>query len=301
MPSIATLAANALRGLLMGAADVVPGVSGGTVALIVGIYERLVRSISIAAGAGFRLLRLDIRGAVTRLREVEWSLVLPLGAGILTSLVIGSRVIPLLLEAYPAQVSAVFFGLILGSLAIPYRRIERVGRGEIGLVVAFAIGAFVLVGLPPRELESVPLYLVVPAAAVAICAMILPGVSGAFLLLAMGVYRPTLEALRNVDLPYIVAFVLGAALGLALFSRVLEWLLEHRHSVTMAALVGLMAGSLRALWPWLAEDRGLLVPPSVAELGLMAALALAGFVLVSAIARIARRYPAASVEAAPGR
>lgn len=287
MPSIATLAANALRGLLMGAADVVPGVSGGTVALVVGIYERLVRSISIAAGAGFRLLRLDLRGAVARLREVEWSLVLPLGAGIATSIVVGSRVIPALIDTYPEQVSAVFFGLILGSLAIPFRRIEHVGRLEIGLMIAFAVVAFVLVGLPPRELETVPLYLVVPAAAFAICAMILPGVSGAFLLLAMGVYRPTLEALRGLDLPYIVSFMLGAALGLALFSRVLEWLLEHRHAVTMAALVGLMAGSLRALWPWLAEDRGLLPPPDGGSLLLMAGLAVAGFAVVAVIVRIA--------------
>jgi putative membrane protein len=299
MPPLPTLLGNLLRGLLMGAADVVPGVSGGTVALIVGIYERLVRSVALGASAAFRFIRLDIGGGMRRLRDIEWSLVLPLGLGILAALVIGSRIIPDLLDRYPEQIRALFFGLILGSLAIPFRRIGRVRLTDVALIGAFAIGAFVLVGLPPREIDDVPLYLVVPAAAIAICAMILPGVSGAFLLLAMGIYRPTLVALAGFNLPYIVAFVGGAAVGLALFSKVLEWLLEHRHAATMAALVGLMAGSLRALWPWLDEDRGLLAPPDGPTLLLMAALALTGFVVVSGVAWLARPRGDAALDAPP--
>jgi putative membrane protein len=283
-----TLLAHLVRGLLMGAADVVPGVSGGTVALIVGIYTRLIRSVSEAASAGFRLLRLDIRGLREHLGRVEWPLVLPLGAGIAMALVIGSRVIPPLLDAYPSAVNAVFFGLILGSLAIPFRQIGTVGTREIAVMIAFAVGAFIVVGLPPREVVDPPLFLVFPAAAVAICAMILPGISGSFLLLIMGMYRPTLDALSAFNMAYILVFMAGAAIGLALFSKVLTWLLEHRHAMTMAALLGLMAGSLRALWPWLDDDRGLLAPPDGTSLLTAVVLAAAGFAFVSAVAWLAR-------------
>jgi putative membrane protein len=289
MPHPRTLLANVGRGLLMGGADVIPGVSGGTVALVLGIYERLIRSVGEAASAGFLIVRLDPSGARSRLRDVEWGLVVPLGLGIITAIVIGSRVIPGLIEEYPVQVSAVFFGLILGSIAIPFRRIERVGPLEVALIVGFAVGAFILVGLPPREIVDPPLSLVFPAAAIAICAMILPGVSGAFLLLAMGLYRPTLDALSRLDIAYVATFIAGAALGLALFSKILEWLLQHRHASTMAALTGLMAGSLRALWPWLDEDRDLLAPPDGGALAVAVALGAAAFAFVSVVAWIVRR------------
>jgi putative membrane protein len=284
MPPLRTSAAHLGRGLLMGAADVIPGVSGGTVALIVGIYERLIHSVRAGASAVFHVVRLDFAGSRRRFGEVEWGLVLPLGAGILAALVIGSRIIPGLLEEYPSQIAALFFGLILGSLAIPYRRIEEVGKLHIGLMVVFGIAAFVAVGLPPREIANPALPLVFVFAAVAICAMILPGVSGAFLLLVMGIYRPTLEALAELDVAYIAVFAAGAAVGLGLFSKLLEWLLVYRHAATMSALVGLMAGSLRALWPWLDEDRGLLAPPDLGSLLIMGLLALFGLVFVTSLA-----------------
>ena len=297
MPSIQTLFANFGRGLLMGSADVIPGVSGGTVALIVGIFERFVASVGAGASAIFRLARLDLPGARRRFGEVEWTLVVPLGIGIVTALGIGSRVIPVLLDEYPQQVRALFFGLIVGSLAIPFRRIAVVGRVEWFLIAVCAVLAFVLVGLPPREISDPPLYLVFGLAAIAICAMILPGVSGAFMLLAFGIYEVTLEAVAHLDLPYIITFVAGAGVGLGVFSQVLRYLLDHRHDVTMAALVGLMAGSLRALWPWLDDDRNLLAPPDAATFIAMAALALAGVILVTLIAWLAR--PRIRTEALP--
>jgi putative membrane protein len=284
-----------LRGLLMGAADVIPGVSGGTVALVVGIYERFVGSVSAGASALFRFARLDLDGGRRRWKDVEWTLVIPLGLGIVTALVIGSRIIPGLLEAYPSEMRAVFFGLILGSLAVPYRRMSGVETREIALIVVFALIAFVLVGLPPREIAEPPLPLVFVLAAIAICAMILPGVSGAFMLLAFGIYRPTLEALSGLDLPYILVFVAGAGVGLGLFSQVLTWLLEHRHDVTMAALVGLMAGSLRALWPWLDEDRALLAPPDLTALALAGVLAAVGVAVVVLVTWLAGQAPTAQV------
>jgi putative membrane protein len=272
-----------VQGLAMGSADVVPGVSGGTVALIVGIYERLIRSVRAGASGAFAAVRLDRAGAARRFSEVEWGLVLPLAAGIVTALYIGSRIVPHLLEEYPVEVRAVFFGLILGSLAIPLRRMRHIGGAEVAVMAVAAVVAFLLVGLPPREIGAPPLPLVFAFASIAICAMILPGVSGAFLLLVLGIYEPTLEALSSLDVPYIAVFVAGAAVGLGLFSKLLEWLLDHHHEWTMAALVGLMVGSLRALWPWLSEDRGLDPPPDAASLAIAAGLALAGAALVLAV------------------
>ncbi len=301
MSVVSELLGNFLRGLLMGGADVIPGVSGGTVALIVGIYERLIRSIRVGASALFDGARLDFAGSRQRFRQVEWRLVLPLGAGIATALVIGARVIPPLLESYREPVFAVFFGLILGSVVVPLRRIERLGAPELALIGATAVAAFLLVGLPPSELADPPLPYVFVAAAIAICAMILPGVSGAFLLLGMGIYETTLNAVTALNLPYVLTFMAGAVIGLGSFARLVEWLLLRRHSVTMAALTGLMIGGVRALWPWQTGDRAVLAPPDVPSLLVMAGLAIVGFVAVVLLIRVSgtRVTPTHAAEAPP--
>ena len=278
--SLRAIALNYLRGLVMGTADIIPGVSGGTVALVVGIYERLVSSVRAGSSAVVALLRFDMLKVRQLLRQVHWDLLLPLGAGIGTAIVIGARYIPGLMETYPVQTQALFFGLILGALVVPWRQIHR--RMPIHTVIAIvaAIATFVLVGLPPREVAEPSLMVVFVAAAVAICAMILPGISGSYLLLIMGMYAPTLRALNSRDLFYIAVFCLGAAIGLGLFSRLLEHLLTRHHDVTMAVLVGMMAGSLRALWPYLDEDRGLLPPPADATVLVPIGLVLIGAALV---------------------
>jgi putative membrane protein len=275
-----------LHGLLMGSADIVPGISGGTVALIVGIYERLIASVRAAASAAFAVLRLDLPRVRERLDEVHWRLVLPLGAGIVTALAIGARIIPGLLESYPVQSRALFFGLIAGSLAIPWRRMDRRLPVHYFAAAGAAVVAFLLVGLPPRVVADPSLIIVFLAASVAICAMILPGVSGSFLLLVMGMYEPTLRALNARDLLYVGIFIAGAAIGLGLFSKLLGYLLDHHHDLTMAALVGLMVGSLRALWPYLDEDRTLLAPPADASVMVPLMLALFGFLLVTLLVRM---------------
>jgi putative membrane protein len=277
------------QGLLMGAADVVPGVSGGTMALIVGVYERLLRAVSAVFGAVAAVLRGDLRRARSVLGEVEWRFILPLGAGIVAAIVAGSRVIPPLLERYPAESRALFFGLVTASIAIPWLRIERPRTLEYLVVPAAAVAAFLLVGLPPTEVRDPSLLRVFLSASVAICAMILPGVSGSFLLAVLGMYAVSLNAIRALDLVYIATFVAGAVVGLGLFSRLLNWLLEHRHDVTMAALVGLMAGSLRALWPWQEEDRTLLLPAAGEPVGAVVALAVAGFATVALLTWWGRR------------
>jgi putative membrane protein len=272
---------NYLRGILMGTADVVPGVSGGTMALIVGIYERLVAAVSHF----FRIAVHIARPArmMRDLREVDWRLLLPLGAGIVTALLIGARFIPYYLDTYPEQSRGFFFGLILASIAIPWLRLEKRTPALLLIILVAGITAFVLVGLPPRQIPDPGYLRIMLSASVAICAMILPGVSGAFLLLVLGIYEPTLRALDGRDLLYVGTFIGGALLGLGLFSRLLTFLLARYHDVTMAALVGLMAGSLRALWPWLGEDRELLTPAPGDPFGGVILLLAIGFVLIAGI------------------
>lgn len=273
------------QGLLMGAADVVPGVSGGTVALVVGIYERLIASIRAAASFPVALVRGGLPAARACLREVDWSLVLPLGLGIAVAIAVGSVVIPPVREAYPEGARALFLGLVGASVAVPWRRIrQRVTASTVALVTAAAV-AFVLVGLPPRTVDSAGALQVAAAAAVAICAMILPGVSGAFLLEAFGMYTLTLEAVSSLDLAYIATFAVGAITGLGLFAKLLSVLLERWHDVTMAALTGLMIGALRALWPWLGDDRGMLAPPSAAAAVAPLLLAVGAFVALRLLLR----------------
>jgi putative membrane protein len=289
MPLSRRVLLNYARGLLMGGADVIPGVSGGTVALIVGIYERLIHSIRVGASALLALVRLDLDASRQRFRQVEWLLVLPLGAGVATALLVGARVIPGLLEEHGEPISALFFGLILGSVVVPLRRIARLSPARLALIAVAAVTAFVLVGLPPREISDPPLVFVFVAAAIAICAMILPGISGAFLLLVMGIYRTTLDAVTALNLAYVATFILGAVVGLGSFARVLEWLLLQRHSATMAVLTGLMIGSLRALWPWQTPDRDLLAPPDLGTFLAMTAIAALGVAVVLVVVWIGGR------------
>jgi putative membrane protein len=174
---------------------------------------------------------------------------------------------------------------VAGSVPIPWRRIEQVSPRHLAVAATAALVAFVLVGVPSRDVVSPSLLVVAPAAAVAICAMILPGVSGAFLLESMGLYDPTLRALRELDVTYIAVFAASAAVGLGAFAKLLGWLLGRWHAVTMAALVGLMVGALRALWPWLDADRGLQPPPLTPSTLRAVALVAVGFAAVTLLAR----------------
>ena len=275
-----------LHGLLMGSADAVPGVSGGTMALIVGIYTRLLASI----GHGFRAIlsavRFDQEGLTRHLRGVEWGLVLPLGAGIGTAIVIAASFVPDLLEERPVESRAVFLGLVAASLPVPWLQIRDRSRRSVGIAVAAAVPAFVLSGLPPGAVAEPGVLAIFFGAAFAVCAMILPGVSGSFLLLVVGMYEPTLRAVDDRDFAYLAVFAAGMVVGLGSFSLALGRLLARRHDATMAALVGLMAGSLRALWPWQDESRALLAPsdPVVPIL-----LVIAGAVFVAGIQVVALR------------
>lgn len=298
MKKLRSIAVHFAEGFLMGGADIIPGVSGGTMALIVGIYRRLIAALSSGFSAVVAALRLDGRAMIGHLRDIEWKLILPLGTGIGTALVLGAHIIPTLIERYPHECLGLFFGLVAGSLAIPWQRIERKTALGIALALAAAVAAFLLTGIPPGDAVD-PSYLrVFLSAAVAICAMILPGVSGAFLLKVLGIYEVSLIAITEADVAYVAVFVLGAAVGLGSFSKLLNFLLERWHDWTMAALVGMMGGSLRALWPWQGADRGLYLPAPGEPVGTVVAIGVAGFVFVTLLGILARRIEARA-DAAP--
>ena len=238
------------RGVAMGGADVVPGVSGGTIAVVLGIYERLVDAIRGVSAAAGRLLRGDWRGCGQRLAAVDWWLVVPLLAGILGTILLLASVIETLLEEHPETMAGLFCGLVAASAVSACRLFEWRGGDRLTLMVASAVGTFALLGLQSGPVADPSLPVLAGAGAVAVCAMILPGISGAFLLLMLGMYGAVINVVT--DLRYIDAavFLAGAAVGLALFSTVLGRLLDRARNPVMAVMVGLMAGSLRVLWPW---------------------------------------------------
>ena len=281
-----TLGLNATRGALIGAAEVVPGVSGGTVALVVGVYERLIGSAGHLLTA-LRLLVRDVpRGQGTgpgraELRRVDWGTVVPVLVAMLVALLTLARVIEPLLEEQPERARALFLGLVLASIVVPARMVGRWDGRAVLLAVGAAVLAVLLTGLPPGVNDDPSMLLVYVSAALAICALVLPGVSGSFLLLSIGVYEPTLAAVNDRDLGYVAVFAAGALTGLALFVKVLQWLLTNRRAATLAVMTGLMVGSLRALWPWQDEDRTLLGPTGA--VGPVLGFAALGLVIVGTL------------------
>jgi len=283
-----------LQGIGIGVANVIPGVSGGTMALIFGIYERLIEVAGNAVRTGLALTRLDGRAFVAGLRSLPWVFMVPLALGIVVAPIVGARFIPDAMDHWPVQSRALFFGLILGSVAVPWLRIRKPGFREIAFLLPAAALAYYLTGLPPGGIADPTLLQYFLAAAVAICAMVLPGVSGAFLLLALGMYAPILRAVDERNLVVVGVFLAGTFSGLGAFAVFMGWLLRNYHDQTMAVLVGLMAGSLRALWPWLGEKRELLWYSGQESLWAVLALLMVGL-LLSGFATLfeARRMKAA--------
>ncbi len=234
----------------MGSADVVPGVSGGTIAVLVGIYERLVHAISMASRALGNVLRLRFREALARLREIDWGLIVPLLIGIATAILLLAGVISNLLETQPVAMAGLFTGLVAASAWVAWRMI-RLPNGTTAIVMlVVALATFFLLGLKGGEVIDPSWLVIFGSGAIAICAMILPGISGSFLLLMLGMYDFIISAVDERDLPVMGIFALGCIVGLALFSQVLDWSLAKHHDIVVAAMVGLMIGSFRVLWPW---------------------------------------------------
>ncbi len=264
----------------MGTADIIPGVSGGTIALIVGVYETIIQALHAGTSMLMALARGQWATALVHLRRINLPLLLPLMGGILGAIILGARILPPLIEAYPAPMRGLFFGLVGASLAIPALRLSQWRRTHIVLAMSAAVIAFALAGLPTADGNAPSLLRVLTTAAVAICAMIVPGVSGAFLLEVFGLYTPTLEAINEGNLAYLATFATGAAIGLGGFARILHYVLKHYYDATMAVLIGLIAGALRALWPFLNPDRSLRWPADGDPVGVVAGLAVGGAALI---------------------
>ena len=239
----------AAKGFCMGTADVVPGVSGGTMALILGIYPRLLETIR---SFDFQALRLLMRGEFrATARHVDLVFIVPLAIGLFCALMFFTRVVslPALIRSQPEPVFAVFFGLIVGSVILLLRGLARFGVSEILLLlVGLALG-FGVVNLVPVETPETSWFIFLTGA-VAISALILPGISGSFLLLIMKKYAYIFDALGRFDFSVIVPFALGAGIGLLCFSRVLSWLLRHYYEKTLSAIIGVLIGSLWVIWPF---------------------------------------------------
>lgn len=281
-------------GAFMGAAEIVPGVSGGTIALVFGIYDRLIATLSLGSGAIGLLVRGDISGMLARLREVDWGFLVALLVGMGAAILALTSSLEHLLETQPVTMSALFFGLILGSVVLAQRELQApLTPARIAVLVVVAAVTFVLLGMTAGRVTDPGLFLYFGAAAIAICAMILPGISGSFMLLLMGMYAPVIAAVNDRDLLVLAMFAAGAVTGLALFSSFLHRVLEHHHDVTLAGLVGLMVGSLRVLWPWPAGVDGVadagLGAPVAAEVPMALGAGLAGIVIVVVIAWIGDR------------
>jgi len=288
--------AHVVRGGLIGAAEAVPGISGGTVALVTGVYESLI----ISAGhllSGLKALITDRARAREEFRQVRWGVVVPVLLGMGPALLIALRLLGPAVERHPVPMRALFLGMVAASLVVPISMVGdrwRVRDYVVGLL-GFA-AAFVITGAP--EISTTPSPpLIFIAAAVAICALVMPGVSGSFILLTFGLYEPTAEAVNELDLGYIAVFGAGMVVGLASFVKGLQWLLEHHRRLTLVAATGLIAGALRGVWPWQTDDRQLLAPDS--HVAVATGLFLLGAAAVIAIFLVERRIKRRLGQGAP--
>lgn len=236
-----------LKGMGMGGADVVPGVSGGTVAFITGIYEDLLNSIKAVDVEAFKLLfSLKLKAFWVK---INGQFLLPLLLGILTSVFTLASLMHYLLENHPISVWSFFFGLIIVSSALVLRETKRWRPANfVILVLGIVIAYFITEATPTTTPDSY--WFIFLAGAIAICAMILPGISGAFILLILGKYAQITMAVSNLDIVTLLIFAAGCVIGLLSFSRAVSWLLNKYHDLTVALLSGFMIGSLNKVWPW---------------------------------------------------
>lgn len=282
-------------GAAMGAADVVPGVSGGTMAFILGVYEELIETIKAFNLTWVRLLlRRRFRDA---LLHINLPFLLALGGGLLAALLSLAHVVSWLLAHHPEPLFALFFGLVAASVLAVSTHV-RWGASRLLTLAAGTLLAYWVVGLVPLEMPHAP-WMLFLSGAVAICAMILPGISGSFLLLILGQYAYVLEAVKTFDLLVLMPFMFGMAAGIGGFSRLLSWLLKHVHQLTVTLLIGFMLGSLRRIWPFkrvVGDTEGALlrevnVLPDVTQSGfwLAVGLCIAGFILISLLDHVRSR------------
>lgn len=230
---------NVLRGALIGSAELVPGISGGTIALIVGIYERaLENGNDLISG---------------RFKKVDWAFLATVAIGMFAAIFGLSTILSNFVENQVSISSALFMGMVAISIFVPIAMMDKSARLTGKSIITFLIAAaviFIVTGFTSEPVDDPSLIVVFFAAAIAVCALILPGVSGSLILLTMGLYQPIIGAVSDREMGTVAVFALGALCGLAAFVKLLNWLLHHHRNVTLAAMAGFMLGSLRALWPF---------------------------------------------------
>ena len=296
-----------LKGIAMGAADVIPGVSGGTIAFISGIYEELINSIKSINLVAIKLL---ITGKFAEFwKAINGTFLLSLVTGIAISIISLANGLKYLLDHYPILVWSFFFGLVVASTIYVARTITKWNFGTVASGIAGIIIAYIITVITPAEANTTYWFIFL-SGAIAICAMILPGISGSFILVLMGMYKFILEAVGNFEIAVIITFLAGAVIGIISFSHVLSWLLKKHHNLTIALLSGFMVGSLNKVWPWKKvvetfTDRHGEIKPLIEEnilpatyeqltgnqafLGGAVILAVIGFVLIFVIETMANR------------
>ena len=259
-----------LCGFTMGAADVVPGVSGGTMAFILGIYEELINSIRIIAAPHVIRLLLSFK-IKEALSIIPWKFLIALGTGILIAILTLAKFLKYMLENHPVLLWAFFFGLVLASVITVFKRVKKWEFSRVTAVIGGTIAAYVVVGLVPVQTPETAWFLFF-CGFIAICAMILPGISGSFILLILGKYQFVITAVSNIsdtiklglsgrfnqivpdvffaNLTTLLLVASGCLIGIVTFAQILGWLFKHFHDLTVAILIGLMIGSLRKIWPW---------------------------------------------------
>ena len=270
-----------LKGLAMGAANVVPGVSGGTMALILGIYRELIASLD-AISRRETLAALFSGRFIAAGRQVRALFLFSVVLGVAVAVVALSGLMVAALATARSLVFALFFGLILASVFTVARRIERWRATTVIGLLSGAVLGFWLVGLTPTITPTTAPFLALTGA-LAICSLILPGVSGAFILVLLGKYDFVLSAISEFDLVTLLPVALGAGAGLLAFTRLLAWMLRRAEGLTLALLTGFMFGSLRKVWPWQEAAEGAsrnMVPPDTLAATIAVVFALAGGVLV---------------------
>ncbi len=234
-------------GFFMGSADIVPGISGGTIAFIMGIYQRLIETVHFLTGDFIRMI---LKGKFKKaFNSFPFDFVIPLALGLFTAIISLAKLVSFLLEHYPAFIWSFFLGLIIASVLIISRKVKVWSFRKLAVFIISALFAFWLVGLVPVVTpDTLPMIFL--SGSLAICAMILPGISGSLLLVVMGKYEQILSAVIDKNVIVLGVFFIGALLGLSLFSRLLHWLLKHFYNMTLVGLMGFMIGSLRKVWPW---------------------------------------------------
>ncbi|MBW2961237.1 DUF368 domain-containing protein [Mesonia aestuariivivens] len=237
----------ALKGVAMGAADTVPGVSGGTIAFISGIYEELITTIGNIDTSLVKTWK--NKGFKAFWSQLNGGFILALMLGIIFSVFTFMRLANYLLKEHPVLIWSFFFGLVVASIWFVAKQIDKWKTVTFITAILGAVIAYLITSLPPATSSDSYFYLLI-CGAIAVCAMILPGISGAFILVLMGAYRNITQAVHDFDLKKIALVGLGAIIGLLTFSKILKWLFSNYRNTTLAALTGFIAGSLNKIWPW---------------------------------------------------